>query len=79
MLNLGLGFVCTPKYNAFQTRIDVLIRQLKLRVCFGSTPLDHIRWVFKPKSTYLPNVQNDNINVFEKLVSRDIKLLESRH
>lgn len=34
ILNLGLGFVFTPVYDSFQTKIDMfkLVKQIKLKV-----------------------------------------------
>lgn len=80
VLKLGLGFVMTPKYDSFQTRIDLfkLIRQLKLRTYFDSSSCIPDKRMFKPKSRFIPFIQHDDISVFERLVLRDIEGLEGK-
>lgn len=69
----------TPKYNPFRTRVDLfkLIRQLKLRSFFGGSTNVYAK-MFKPKSTFTPNVSVHSIQTFEKVVMRDIKMTESK-
>lgn len=76
-LNYGLGFVPTPSYNPFHTRVDLfrLFRNIKLKKFFGqTTSIDTCP--FKRKSTFVPNVIDPSISVFEKLVLRDVADLE---
>lgn len=70
----------TPKYNAFQTRIDLfkLTRQFKLRAFFGTNSCMPDKKVFKPKSQFTPCLQNDDISVFERLVMRDVRVVEGK-
>lgn len=78
VLNLGLGFVPTPKYNTLQTHIDlfVLVRQLKLHAYFGNSESNETV-LFKPKSTFVPYVSEPSIAGFERLVLQDIENLEN--
>lgn len=66
----------TPGYNPFKTRIDFyrLIRNIKLRKLFGDSPL--VFQPFKKPSTFVPNVQDTAITVFERLVLKEIEDLE---
>lgn len=72
-MSLGFGFVPTPRYNAFNTRIDLfkLIRQLKLRCFFGERAGTEGN-TFNPN----PNIINHDIQTFERVVLRDITALE---
>lgn len=79
VLNLGFGFVPTPSYNVFRTRVDLfkLIRQLKLRSFFGEkTSIAEHR--FRTRSTFTPAVTDHRILTFEKVVLRDIETLEKK-
>lgn len=78
VLNLGLGFVITPHYIAFRTRIDLYksMRLLKLRAFFGTQLFD--KKMFRPKSQFTPCIQNEDIMAFEKLVMRDVEVLENK-
>lgn len=76
-LGLGLGFVPTPAYNAFHTRVDLfkLFRNIKLRQFFCPSTTDVVR-PFKKKSTFVPNICDPAISVFEKMVLKDVAELE---
>lgn len=76
-LNLDLGFVPTPSYNAFLTQVDLfkLVRNIKLKKFFGQSAMPEIS-SFKKKSSFVPNVSDPNITVFEQLVLRDLSNLE---
>lgn len=80
VLNLGLGFVPTPWYNPFRDHIDLykLIRMLKLKRFFESEERTE-SCPFKMASTFIPNINNPSIKVFEKLVLKDLKLLDSQN
>lgn len=79
VLQLGGGFVPTPNYAPFRTRVDVfkLIRLIKLKKMFGENTETLEKW--HPKSTFNPTVIDSNISVFEDLVLRDINKLELQH
>lgn len=78
-MNLGLGFVPTLKYNPFRTRIDLykLCRNIKRRKLFGDSPT--AQQLFKKPSTFVPNIQDAAVTVFEGLVFKDIDCLEKTH
>lgn len=58
ILNLGLGYVPTPRYNAFRTRVDLFkfTRLLKLKSFFGETDTVTCK-PWKRKSNFIPQVQ----------------------
>lgn len=72
-LNLGFGFMPTPSYNAFHTRVDLykLFRNIKLKRFEAKETCS-----FKKKSLFVPNVSDSAITVFEKMVLKDISTLE---
>lgn len=79
VLNLGFGYIPTPKYNAFKTRVNLfkLVKQLKLRSFFGdSTRTTGVQ--FKTRSTFIPSVFDHCISTFEKVVFRDIEVMENK-
>lgn len=66
-----------PRIKSFQTRVDIykLIKSIKLKKILGTTDnmtLDP----FRPRSTFIPNVNDANINTFENVLLRDITILE---
>lgn len=74
-----MGFIPTPSYRLFQTRIDIykLIRSIKLRKFSGdssSCPQGSLR----PKSTFVTNINDANISTFENILLHDIKVLEDQ-
>lgn len=76
---MGFGYIPTPRYNAFRTRVDLfkLVRQLKLRSFFGDSPgVTGVR--FRPRSTFIPCAYDQCISTFEKVVLRDIELMERK-
>lgn len=77
VLSLGLGFVPTPSYNPFRTRVDIfkLCRNIKLKKLFGAG--DATTNPFKKPPTFVPNINDVAITVFEKLVLKDIAAMES--
>lgn len=81
VLNKGLGFVPTPTYKPFDTRIDVykLIRQIKLKKLFGaSNKITDGPYLGPSKSNFVPNINDPMISAFERLVHWDISALEQR-
>ena len=78
ILNLGLGFVPTPKYSAFQTRVDIfkLIRLVKLRCHFGNSQMTSSQ--FRPQSSFNPYVDNARLNAFYQVLLEDINKMEKR-
>lgn len=79
VLNLGLGFVPIPSYNPFQTRIDLfkLVRSIKFFLKKIGSCDNHEPSAFKKNSTFLPNIMEPSIMVFEKMVLKDLKELEA--
>lgn len=77
VLNLGLGFGITTRYNDFQDCIDLflLIWQSKLRTFFGMTTTVE-KDPFKACSTLIPNVSEPAIIMFEMMVLKDLEKLE---
>lgn len=75
--NRGLSFVPTLAYNPFNTRVDIykLLRNIKLKKFFGDTPAPMQR--FKKQSTFVPNVTDASIAVFEELVMWDLRTMEA--
>lgn len=78
VLNLGLSFVPTPLYNAFNIRIDFLklMRSLKLKKKFGQTQSEPQN-MWKKKSTLTPNIHDPWIAVFERFIYKDLEVAES--
>lgn len=79
VLNYGLGSVPTIQYDSFQTCIDfyLLTRQLKLRCMFGDSE-QNILTKCKPKSTFVPTINDTFLCTFEKLILQDITRPENQ-
>lgn len=78
VLQLGLGFVPKPRYNAFCTRVDLhkFVCNIKLRDMFGIR--DQQPQQFRLKSSFIPPSFNPSITLFHQLVICDLDKLEKR-
>lgn len=77
MFNKGLGYVPTSAYNLFRAQIDFLkLRLLKLRKHFGKSD-SRTYSLLRRKSTFMTNISDSAIRVFDKLILRNLNRLES--
>ncbi|XP_066465500.1 uncharacterized protein [Eleutherodactylus coqui] len=92
VLGKGLSFCCVTSMNWFDLNLDVqrLFRNLRLKNQFSSQPSRTVAQTTTPgsfslvgtglrnKSTYQPPTSNPQIEVFAKLVLKDIEKLRSK-
>lgn len=54
-----------------------LMRNIKLKKFFGAS--DNVTDICRPKSSFVPNINDPSIQVFENVLMRDIKRLEKHN